>query len=309
MASLRGTYRAVYAALTSNIALMLLKATIAALTGSSTILAESLHSASDTVNQLFLWFGLKLSGKRDKTLRFPFGRGKEQYFWSFVAAIVVIAVSSTQAVLEGVERMFNPIRLFDIHYAIAAVIIGLIFEGIALKISFSVFEKERKAEGYNGRLEYVRETKNSVLLAALLEDLTAVVGLLIALVALTFTWISGNTIFDAVGSIIIGGLLAVFGFTVARETRDLLIGEGLAKKDVENIRRLIKSHPTVNRVLDIRGAFFGADSVVLGVDINFRDGLTTDEIEGAVDEIERNIRAKYPFIKRIYLEAEELMVR
>ncbi|MGC8969033.1 MAG: cation diffusion facilitator family transporter [Conexivisphaera sp.] len=300
-----GTRRAVRAALASNIVLLSLKVVVAAITGSSVMFAESLHSALDTINQSFLALGMRLSsGGRSRA--FPFGRGREQFFWSFVAAMSTATISSAFSVLEGAEKLLYGEELHDLWIAIAVVLVGIVLEGAALSVSFRSFERARISEGFKSRLAYVRATRDPTLLAALFEDVASVSGLAVALLSLLAVEVTGNAAYDAMGSMVVGAILATFGVFLAREARGLLIGEGLTQEELDRVIRAVASHPAVARVIDVSGTFIGADSAIMGVEVNFRDGMTTDEIESAVNEIERAIRRVFPQAKYVYVEAEEL---
>ena len=303
-----GTRRAVRTALASNLALFALKVLVTAITGSSVMFAESLHSLMDTINQLFLAIGMRLSsGGRSRA--FPFGRGREQFFWSFVAAMSTATLSSAFSIMEGVEKLIYGEELRDLWVAFIVIFAGLALEGAALRVSFESFERARRSEGFRSRLDYVRNTRNTTLLAALFEDVASVSGLLVALAALAMAWLTGDAVYDAAGSIAIGALLAAFGLLLAREARGLLIGEGLSRSELERVIEVVSSHPAVAKVIDVSGTFLGVDSAILGVEVNFRDGMTTDEIEGAVNEIESMIRRVFPQAKYVYIEAEELSAR
>ncbi|MGB9734180.1 MAG: cation diffusion facilitator family transporter [Conexivisphaera sp.] len=303
-----GTRRAVRTALASNLALLVLKLSVALITGSSVMFAESLHSLMDSFNQIFLALGMRLSsGGRSRA--FPFGRGREQFFWSFVVAMGTATLSSAFSILEGVEKLIYGEELRDLWIALVVVLVGLILEGTALRVSFASFERARRSEGFRSRLAYVRSTRNTTLLAALFEDVASVSGLLVALSALLMVELTGDVVYDAIGSIAVGAILATFGLLLAREARGLLIGEGLSRAELERVIEVVASHPAVARVMDVSGTFLGVDSAILGVEVNFRDGMTTDEIEGAVNEIESMIRRVFPQAKYVYVEAEEPSAR
>jgi cation diffusion facilitator family transporter len=303
-----GTRRAIRAALASNLVLLALKSAAAILTGSSVMVAESLHSVVDSINQSFLAVGLRLSSGGGNG-SFPFGRGREQFFWSFVAATSTTTISGTLAVLEGAEKLIYGESLRDLWVALAIVLAGLALEGTALAVSFRSFEMARRSEGFRSRLSYVRSTRNPTLLAALFEDMASVSGLLVALVSLLLVMLTGDAVYDALGSIIVGAILAFFGLSLAREAKGLLVGEGLLPSELQRIIGVVSSHPAVARVIDVRGTFLGVDSAILGVEVNFRDGLTTDEIESAINELESRIRRVFPQAKYVYVEAEEIRGR
>ncbi len=270
-----GTRRAVRTALASNLALLVLKLSVALITGSSVMFAESLHSLMDSFNQIFLALGMRLSsGGRSRA--FPFGRGREQFFWSFVVAMGTATLSSAFSILEGVEKLIYGEELRDLWIALVVVLVGLILEGTALRVSFGSFERARRSEGFRSRLAYVRSTRNTTLLAALFEDVASVSGLLVALSALLMVELTGDVVYDA---------------------------------KLERVIEVVASHPAVARVMDVSGTFLGVDSAILGVEVNFRDGMTTDEIEGAVNEIESMIRRVFPQAKYVYVEAEEPSAR
>lgn len=295
-------------AFVGDVLIALAKYAASFVSGSSAMLAEAIHSSSDSLNQFLLLFGYNLSEKSDKT-KFPFGRGREQFFWSFVVALMVFAISGVLTFTEGFDKLHliytikNPISVYLVFS------VSLILDGYVLFISVSVFFKRFKEGGYESLRAFISDFRDPLLLTAMVEDIGAISGVVIAVTGVSLTYIYNNTVYDAVSSMMIGVVMMISGIYLAKESKDLLVGQGIPVSDQKKIESLLKTDDKINRVLDIRSVYQGPDSALLAMDLNFKDGMNTEEIENAVDDIEKNIRDKLPYITRIYIEAEEVKIR
>ncbi|MGB9815237.1 MAG: cation diffusion facilitator family transporter [Thermoplasmata archaeon] len=292
-------------ALFSNIFLTLGKFIVAIISGSAGLMAEFFHSSSDTLNQLLLLLGIKKSTEKDR-LNFPFGKGKEQYFWSFIASIVFIEVSGMLSLVEGYLKMQHPYLLENISYVTLIIVLSFVLEGAAFLYTLSVMRKNVKVGGYTHLREYIRDIRDSILLNAFMEDLGALIGMVIISTGFLFSLLYHNSLFDAISSIGVGILLIIIGIYLAGINKDLLLGKGLTSRDREKIIRIIKETKNVNGIVNMDGIYMGPSSIIIGLDLNFKDGLTTEEIENTIDTIEKRIRAEIPYVRRIYIEAEEV---
>ncbi len=292
-------------ALISNIFLSIGKFLVALISGSAGLMAEFFHSSSDTLNQLLLLLGIKKSYERDRK-NFPFGKGKEQYFWSFIASILFIEFSGLLSIVEGYMKIQHPYVLSNYYYIYIIIAISFIFDGSALLYTINVMRKNMREGGYSTFKDYMGDIRDSVLMNALMEDLGAILGIIIIFFGSIFTQIFDNYIYDSISSFCVGILLIIIGIYLANINRDLLVGKGLTSMDRKKIMKILEGTNNVNEVINIDGIYMGPNSIILGLDLNFRDGLTTDEIERTVDYIEKRIKEELPYVRTIFIEAEEI---
>lgn len=305
---MRVTRSVVLRAFVGDVLIALAKYAASFVSGSSAMLAEAIHSTSDSLNQFLLLFGYNLSEKMDRT-KFPFGRGREQFFWSFVVALMVFGVSGVITFMEGFNKLHLIYTIKDPFSVYLVFTVSLILDGYVLFISLRVFFKRYKKEGYRSLKSFISDFRDPLLLTAIVEDVGATSGVVIAIIGVSLSYIYKNTMFDAISSMLIGVVMMVSGVYLAKESKDLLIGQGISPVDQKKIENLLKSDPSVNRILDIRTVYQGPDNALLAMDLNFRDGMDTEEIENAIDDIEKKIKEELPFISRIYIEAEEIKIK
>ncbi|MDG6940334.1 MAG: cation diffusion facilitator family transporter [Nitrososphaerota archaeon] len=295
--------RPVLTALLANLLGAFVKIALAIFSGSTALFAEAVHSVSDTVNQLFLLGGLQLS-TRPASEKHPFGRGKEQFLWSFVAAVSVFGVSAILSVWEGVNRLLSPSVPRHSEVSIVSLLIVGAIESFALYVTYSNISRRASRRKIRGIRQFFSSARDPILFAAFLEDVVAVAGIAVASVGIYASDITGSSVYDAAAAIAIGLMLFVYGAELAMESRDLLIGEGLSRQDAQRLRALVERMPEVIRVLDLRGVYFGPDRIVLGIDVHFKPYLDTQEIQAATDRIEKALKAEMREIQYIYVEAE-----
>lgn len=305
-----GSSKAVYAALFGNLGIAITKFIAAGITGSASMWAESFHSASDTVNQILLLFGIKLSTKPATDLH-QFGFGKSQYFWSFVVATMIFGISGILSLEQGFSSLLgeehhteNPM----INYIVLG--IAAVFEVNALRIAFSQFKKPITERGDKIRpstlLKEFKNSKDSSILTVVVEDSAALVGIAVAAIGIFLTDITGNTQFDAIGSIIIGIILMAFAFFLAKENRGLLLGESLSAENRKEIIDIVNEVPEVNKIITMKTMHLSPTTVLVGIEVNLIDGLDTDKIETVTDTIEQKILTIIPESKKehIFVELE-----
>lgn len=300
----RTTKAVVLRAFIGDLLVAMAKYAVAIFSGSAAILAEAIHSSSDAVNQFLLLFGYNLSSKKDVT-KFPFGRGREQFFWAFVAALLVFSVSGILSVVEGFIKLRTNYVIADPVAAYAVLIFSFALDGYVLFISLGSFFHRFRTQGYSDLRSFIRDFRDPVLLTAIVEDVGATIGVVIAFVGISLSILTNNKDFDAVSSILIGVVMMSSGIYLAKESKDLLIGEGISSRDQKKIELILASNDSINKVLDLRTVYQSPESALLAMDLNFKDGLSTDEIENSIDAIEKEIRKAVPSISRIYVEAEE----
>ncbi len=298
-----GNKKAIYGAVTANIAIAVSKFTAAFFTGSSTMLSEGIHSLVDTGNGILLLFGIKKS-KKPADDEHPFGYGNEVYFWSFIVAVLIFALGGGIALYEGIEHILHPRVLTNVVWNYAVLISAIVFEGTSLFIALKEFNKTR---GNTSLYRALTDTKDTAAAAIVIEDSAAVTGLFIALTALIIGQITGIIYFDGIGSVLIGLLLLSVSTFFAIECKSLLIGEGLSKEDVKKIIDILSDDEDVTAYKKPLSLFFGPDEVLVNLNVNFKDGLVSDEIEKIVDRLENKIKKEIPAVNRIFIEAETIL--
>jgi cation diffusion facilitator family transporter len=294
--------KAARAALLANLGIAIFKLVAALLSGSSSMLAECYHSVSDTFNQVLLLYGLKRSRMApDECHRF--GHGKEQFFWSFMVAIILFGVAGTLSIREGYHKYLNPEPIQQIGLAYLAIVVAFFFESYALRIAVKNIKEEMRAEQHRNIIEAVKHSKDPVTLTVLFEDSLAITGLLIAAVAITLTYFTGILIIDAIASILIGALLMVFAVFLAFETKKLLVGEAVTPLKRKKILDAVHSFGKVKKIISLKTMHLSSDEVLVTLELNYDDDLIVDELEELNDRIEKKIKEIIPDAK-IYLEAE-----
>jgi cation diffusion facilitator family transporter len=307
-----GSKKAVYAALAGNLGIAIAKLIAAIITGSTAMLAETLHSFSDTFNQVLLLVGIKTSTKT-ATERHPFGYGKEQFFWSFIVATLIFGISGILSLEQGFNsllggKMHYHIENVNISYIILA--ISTIFEGNALRVALVLSKHAIEARGEKIGIATLfkefQESKDPSILTVLVEDSAALLGIIVAGLGIFFSSLTGNTIYDAISSLLIGSILMAFAFFLAKENKALLIGESISRRDYKKVVRLINELPEVNRILSLRTMHFGPQDVLVTIEVNLVDGLDTDKIESVIDTIEQKVKQAIPYVNpsKIYVELE-----
>ncbi len=299
-----GAKLAVLAALFGNLGVAAVKFVAWLFTGSSAMLAESVHSLADTVNQVFLLLGLKLE-KRSPTVEHPFGFGRERYFWAFVVAVSIFVLGAVFSIYEGVHKILHPAPIENAGWAFVALALAAVFEAYALRVAWREFGHWRARNP--GPLRWaLRNSKSPTVLVVLFEDTSALLGLLVAAVGIGLTLLTGRTFFDGLASLVIGLILLFVAWFIGWRTRGLLLGEAATEADRRRIREEVESVESVVKLMEMLTLHLGPQDILVNLNVNFRDGLTTDELEEAVDEIESRIRSAVPAAHRIFIEAESL---
>jgi cation diffusion facilitator family transporter len=296
---------AIYGAIAANSAIAVSKFLAAFFTGSSAMLSEGIHSLVDTGNGVLLLYGIRLSRKSPDS-NHPFGYGKEIFFWSFVVAILIFALGGGIALYEGIQHLLHPRELKNLQWNYVVLVLAMIFEGSALRIALREFKPQRRDKPL---FRALRESKDSTTIAVVVEDTAALVGLIIALLSVFLGQVTGWPYFDGIGSVLIGVLLLGVSFFFAAECKALLVGEGLSQRNIEKIDRILEEDPSVSSYHQPLSLYFGPNEVLVNLDVNFVDGLNSDQIEHAVDQIEARIREAIPAVNRIYIEAEAIKPR
>ena len=295
-----GSKKIIYAALAGNALISITKFIASAIPGSSAMMSEGIHSLVDTGNQVLLLYGLKRA-KRPADKNFPFGHGKEIYFWSFVVAILIFAVGSGISIYEGILHVVYPVPVERpiINYIVLG--LAMIFEGWAWWMALKEF---RRLKGNTGYFKAVKEGKDPTVFVVLFEDSAALLGLAVAALGLALGQITGLAVFDGIASILIGCILGGTAVWLAYETKGLLIGEAASPEVVDAIGEMAGRLVTVETVNEVLTLHMGPDYVLVNVSLDFVDEASAADIEHAVECLDRGIRSRFPLVRRIFIEAE-----
>jgi len=300
MASRPQSRLVVYAALAGNLAIALTKFVAAGVTGSSAMLSEGVHSLVDTTNEVLLLYGMKRAS-RPRDASHPFGYGRELYFWSFVVALLVLALGAGVSIYEGILHLLHPHPMERplVNYAVLAA--SLVFEGVSWLIALREF---RRHKGDLGWFEAFRRSKDPTTFTVLFEDSAALVGLLIALAGVALSHHYRLPAFDGIASIAIGGVLAVSSLLLARETKGLLIGETAHPHVRDAILRIADADIDILSANGVLTVQLGPDQVVAALSAEFRDALDTTRIEACVNRVESAIKRAHPEISTLFVKPQ-----
>ena len=290
----------IYAALLGNSLIAIAKFVAALITSSSAMFSEGIHSVVDTGNQLLLLYGLKKS-KKPADERFPFGHGKEVYFWSFIVAILIFAVGAGISIYEGIHRLIEPRPIENILVNYIVLGLAIIFEGVAWLFAFREFSR---AKGKWGYVEAIQRGKDPSLFVVLFEDSAAILGLLVALIANILSQKTGLYFFDGIASIVIGLILGGTATWLAYETKGLLIGESANMYVVNGIKKLVLSHEKIDHINEVLTMHMGPDFILVNISVDFVNPISGGAIETAVAALDHSIKTEFPNVKRVFVEAE-----
>lgn len=290
----------IFTALLANVFIALVKFIVAALTFSSAMLAEAIHSAADTLNQVLLLVGIK-KGKRAPDSLHPFGFSGELYFWSFIVAIILFSAGAVFSIFEGIHKLLHPVPIENVGYAFAVLIFSIIAEGIAFLNAYKKIKRER---GNQSVFSYLRRTKKSELIVVFLEDLAAISGLSAALLLIFLEHITGILIFDGIASIIIGLILTVVALFMGNETRSLLLGESADPRLIKRISAIFNEEESINHVIYIKSLQLGPEDILISVKAEFNERLNAREISNIINAVEKEIRTQFPDVKKIFIEPD-----
>lgn len=295
-----GNRKAVLAAMAANGGITIAKFVGFMVTGAASMLAEAVHSAADTGNQgLLLWGGA--AAARGATPEHPFGYGRERYFWAFVVALVIFSLGGLFAMSEGIEKLRHPHPLHQPIWAVGILVFGIFLEGNSFRIAVN---EARRTKGDAGWWRFVRRTKNPEIAVILLEDLGALLGLVLALLGVGMAMWTGNPAWDALGSVAIGALLIGIGALLAFEMKSLLIGEGAGRADATEIRQALDRAPQVLRVIHLRTQYLGPEELLVAAKVEFDHLLDAQALADAIDTAEEQVRQRVPRARVIYLEPD-----
>jgi cation diffusion facilitator family transporter len=292
--------RAVVAALGANLGIAVTKFIAFLLTGSASMLAESVHSVADTGNEVLLLVGRGRS-LRPPSDEHPFGFGRERYFYGFVVSVMLFTVGAAFSVYDGIHKILNPETIRAPLVALIVLVLSAVLEGFSLRTGI---HEANKVRGNRNWVTFIRRTKAPELPVVLLEDLAALIGLGFAFAGVTLTWLTGHGQWDGAGSLAIGLLLATAAAILAVEMKSLLIGESASPEMQRMVIAALEDGPEVSRVIHMRTVHISPDSILVAAKIGVRATDSAAQIAAGIDAAERRVRAAVPIAETIYLEPD-----
>jgi cation diffusion facilitator family transporter len=297
--SASGGSKAIFAALGANLGIAVIKFIAFALTGSSSMLAEGVHSVVDSGNQGLLLRGGRLA-RRSATPAHPFGFGRDRYVYGFLVALMLFSAGGLFAIYEGVEKIRHPHHLDSPAIAVIVLVVAIGLESFSLRTAIS---ESRHLKGEDTWIGFVRHAKNPELPVVLLEDVAALVGLAFALAGVGLAVLTDEAVWDGIGTCAIGGLLITVAIVLVIETKSLLVGEAAAPAELTKIEAGLTG-PGVERIIHLRTMHLGPDELLVGAKLAMPAGATLPQIAAAIDGAERRVRAAVPSARVIYLEPD-----
>ena len=287
-----------YTALAANLGIAATKFVAAGITGSSAMISEGIHSLVDTLNELLLLLGVSRS-RRPPDEKRPFGYGREQYFWSYVVALLIFAVGGGVSFYEGVTHLQHPEPIKDPFWNYIVLGIAFLLDGYSLITAWRAFDAQR---GGLSLWTSIKDSKDSATYTVLFEDASDVLGLLIAFLGVFLGHVLNNPYLDGIASILIGLLLVGVAVVLAKESKSLLMGEGVDPETSRQLVHLTEADPTVLKTVRIATIYLGPEEITLVQDVAFQPDLTTDAINRAIVRIHALIQGEFPAIKHAYIQ-------
>jgi cation diffusion facilitator family transporter len=300
--SASGSNKAIVAALGANIGIATTKFIAAAFSGSASMLAEAIHSLADSGNQVLLIVGGKKS-RKEASESHPFGYGRQRYIYAFMVSIVLFSIGGMFSVYEGIQKLSEPHQLEIVWLPLVVLGVSIVLESFSLRTALAEVKHDR---GDNSLIQYIRHAKAPELPVVVLEDIAALVGLVLAFAGVGLTALTHNPVFDAIGTIAIGALLVLVAIVLGAETSSLLIGEGATVGDAAAIREALAGAPGVDSIIHIKTLYLGPDELMLGAKIAVNPNSTAAEIAQVIDAAEILVRTAVPAVRVIYLEPDIL---
>jgi cation diffusion facilitator family transporter len=294
--------KAIAAALGANLSIALAKIVAFAFSGSSSMLAEGVHSIADSGNQLLLLLGGKRA-KRDATDAHPFGYGRERYVYGFLVAVVLFTLGGLFAVYEGYQKIKSPHPVENWYWPLGVLLFATCAEGFSFRTAMREAKRER---GTQSLVQFIRRAKAPELPVLLLEDFAALIGLMLALIGVILTVVTGDGVWDGVSTLGIGLLLTVIAVVLAIEIKSLLLGEGAGGDDVRRIREALVDGQVITSVIHMRTMYLGPEELLVAAKIGVQHSDTALAVAKAIDEAERRLRAAVPIARVVYLEPDIL---
>jgi cation diffusion facilitator family transporter len=298
--NVEGGRKAIIAAMLANLGIAITKFIAWALSGSASMLAEAVHSVADTGNQVLLLRGSFVS-KRSADPQHPFGYGRERYIYAFVVAIILFSVGGVFSIYEGVDKLTHPHTLENAWLPIVVLLVAMTLESFSLR---TAVRESNRVRGNDSWFQFVRHAKAPELPVVLLEDVAALLGLLFAFLGVGLTILTGNSSFDAIGTLAIGALLVVVAIVLGIETKSLLVGEGASPADVESIRTAINDSDDVEALIHMKTLYLGPEELLVGAKVAFGREKRLADVATLINALEERIRAAVPIARVIYIEPD-----
>lgn len=292
----------IYSALLANLLIAIVKFIAGARTNSSSMISEGIHSVVDTINEILLLYGLKRSQKPPDKLR-PFGYGKELYFWSFIVSILIFGLGGGLSIYQGILHILDPEPPGDPGWNYAVLIFSAIFEGTSLIIAIKAFNRTR------GELSFwkaVVKSKDPTSFLVLFEDGAAVTGLAIVFVMMQLNHAYNLPVLDGVASVLVGLLLVFVSLILARESRSLLMGEGISPETQKKIIAIAENDKAVIKVANVLSTYQSPEEIMLMLIIYFKEDLDTEDITGSIDRIRTAIKREYQLVEFVIIQPQTL---
>ena len=299
--SASGGGRAILAAFLANLGIAMAKFVAWIISGSASMLAEAIHSVADSGNQILLMIGGRRA-RREADREHPFGYGRERYVYAFVVSIVLFSVGGLFSVYEGIDKLTHPHELENLWLPILVLVIAIALESLSLRTA--IRESNQVRTPGQSWVSFVRHAKAPELPVVLLEDTAALAGLTFALLGVGLTAITGNSAFDAIGTLLIGVLLVLVAITLGVETKSLLVGEGAGAADRAAIAAAITAGDEVDHVIHMKTLYLGPDELLVAAKLGFAADKPLGHVAADIDVIETRIRAAVPVARVIYLEPD-----
>ena len=292
--------KTVIVAASANATIAVVKGVAGALSGSSALLAEAAHSVADASNQVMLLVSISL-GEREADEEHPFGYGKERFFWTLLAAVLIFLAGAVFSIGQGVLELLRGGGENDYWLAIGTIGFAALAEGVSFARAVRQTLGEARGSGVPF-VKYVRESKDPTVKAVVSEDATDLLGLVFAAAGVTLAHATGNSAYDAAGAILVGTLLVVVAWLLGRDTKGLLLGEAAPQRERERLREAIERHAEVERVRDLRTMYMGPESLLVAARIDLADDLSARRVEALADEIERDLKRAVPTVAEVFLD-------
>jgi len=293
--------KTVFLAMSVNFSIGIAKSVIATITMSSAMFSEAIHSFVDTGNQFLLWFGIKQSKKINPKI-YPLGRGREEYFWTLVVAVLIFTIGGLVSLEHGVESLSHPKKLENLTISIVLLVISIILESYVLKKAITQLKKGQ--DNKKGVMSLLKESTDGPLIAIVVEDFAATLGLFIALVGTLLSSFTQNSIYDSISAISIGVLLMVSGLFLGYEMKHLITGESISKDKLEKVETIITSNKDISRLLNLKILPIGSKQYLALLKLDYKDSLKDQEIVAINRILKEQISENEPTITEIYFNPQ-----
>ena len=293
--------KTVFLAMSVNFSIGIAKSVIATITMSSAMFSEAIHSFVDTGNQFLLWFGIKQSKKINPKI-YPLGRGREEYFWTLVVAVLIFTIGGLVSLEHGIESLSHPKKLENLTISIVLLVISIILESYVLKKAITQLKKGQ--DNKKGVLSLLKESTDGPLIAIVVEDFAATLGLFIALVGTLLSSFTQNSIYDSISAISIGVLLMVSGLFLGYEMKHLITGESISKDKLEKVETIIISNNDISRLINLKILPIGSKQYLALLKLDYKDSLEDHEIVSINRLLKEQINKNEPTITEIYFNPQ-----